>query len=155
MRKLSKIQKDDGVTSSENVGGKVAGISFLLLFLYLFGCPQNGKCPECKNVTYVWNVTNVTNITYILNVTNVTNVTCVGWNVSSFTCADVDQNFYWLTRYHCYWATRDKYGFGKYYDVATGCISLGLPEVCECYWSIPEFVGVSRKVYITGYGVVG
>lgn len=60
----------------------------------------------------------------------------------SFTCTDVPSQFAFLTKYPCYWITRDKYGFGKYYDVASGCISLGLPDVCRCYWSIPEFTGV-------------
>ena len=69
----------------------------------------------------------------------------------SFTCADVMSDYQFLTKYPCYWETRTKYGFGKYYTPAVCQIpDYSLPDVCACYWTIPEFIGTRISA---GYGV--
>lgn len=129
----------------------------IAVFLFLFGCtktvyvdvPGNCTIENVTNITYTTYTYNVTNVTYVENNTYVYNSSVKKY---SATCGDIPPDFDFLTKYPCYWETRTKYGFGKYYDVATGCVSLGLPDACACYWSIPEFVGAR---FSTGFGVIG
>ena len=90
------------------------------------------KLSNCSNV-----VDSITNFTK--NATSVSKY--------SFTCKNVMPDYDFLTKYPCYWQTRSKYGFGIYYTPAVCQIpEYTLPDVCACYWSIPEFIGTRAQV---------
>ena len=77
----------------------------------------------------------------------VSNCTGLGGR-ATFTAAQMQPGTDFLTRYVCFWDTAARYGFGRYYDVASVAQNpeYSLPDVQACYWSIIEYRGVRASI---------